>query len=170
MNAASDRTPEVRRPVAREVVVGFSPESVKAPFLLRCGALMIDYMIVIAIPVVGLLLSRLSGNDGARLLNDSLNNAGWLIAFVAALLNLILLPLFSGQTLGKILTGLRIVALDGSMPTLRAVAIRQTLGYALTILTVGAGFLLSVFGRRGRALHDYVAGTMVIYADRRVRK
>jgi uncharacterized RDD family membrane protein YckC len=170
MSAVSDRTAEVKRPQIREVVEGFSPAAVRAPFLLRCGAVAIDYIVIIGIPVIGLLLSRFAGNDGARLLNDWVNNAGWLIAFLVAVSNVIILPLFSGQSLGKIITGLRVVNMDGSTPSLGSMAIRQTAGYLFTLLTFGVGLIIACLNTNGRALHDYVAGTMVIYARRRVRR
>src|SRR5687767_9108738 len=111
MSAASGRPIETRipRPSRREIIVGFSPAEVKAPFLLRCGALTIDYIVFIAIPVIGLLVSRLSGNDGAKLLNDGLSSAGWVVAVLVGIVNIVLLPMFAGQSLGKIVTGLRIV-------------------------------------------------------------
>lgn len=170
MSAASDRTAEIKRPQVREIVEGFSPETVHAPFLLRCGAVAIDYIVVIGVPVIGLLLSRFSGNDGARLLNDWLNNAGWLIAFLIAVSNIVILPVFIGQSLGKIVTGLRVVHSDGTAPSIGAMALRQTVGYALTLLTFGLGFLLACLNVNGRALHDYLTGTMVIYGERRVRR
>lgn len=170
MSAVSDRPTQVNRPGTREVIVEFSPEAVRAPFLLRCGALIIDYIIVIAIPVIGLLLSRYSGNDGTKLLNEGLGNAGWLVAALVGLTNIVFLPMFSGQTIGKIVTGLRIVRIDGSAPTIGAIAFRQTGGYFLTLATAGIGFFISFFGSKGRALHDYLSGTVVIYADRRVRR
>lgn len=131
---------------------------------------MIDYIIVVAIPVIGLLLSRFAGNDGANLLNDGLNNAGWLIAVLVGITNLVLLPMFSGQTLGKIITGIRIVNIDGSTPSIGAIAIRQTVGYLVTLITLGAGFFISFFSGKGRTLHDLISGTVVIYADRRLRQ
>ena len=170
MSAVSDRTVQVGKPGAREVIVGFSPEAVKAPFLLRCGALIIDYIIVIAIPVIGLLLSRFSGNDGAKLLNEGLSSAGWLVAVLVGFTNIVFLPMFSGQTIGKIVTGLRIVRIDGTAPTIGSIAFRQTVGYFLTLMSLGLGFFVSFFSSKGRALHDYLSGTVVIYADRRVRR
>ncbi|HKP68263.1 MAG TPA: RDD family protein [Pyrinomonadaceae bacterium] len=170
MSAGSDRMVDVRRPGTREVIVGFSPEALKAPFLLRCGALTIDYIVVVAIPVIGLLVSRFSGNDGARLLNDGVNSAAWIIGVFVGIVNLVFLPMVSGQTLGKMLTGIRIVAMDGSAPHLGAIALRQTVGYLLVAVTLGLGYFISFFSRKGRALQDYVAGTVVIYADRRIRK
>jgi uncharacterized RDD family membrane protein YckC len=170
MSAVSESTAQIRKPAGREIVVGFSPEAVKAPFLLRCGALIIDYIIVVAIPVMGLLLSRFFGNDGTKLLNEGLSNAGWLVAILVGLTNMVFLPMFSGQTVGKILTSLRIVNIDGTAPTIGAVAFRQTGGYILTLVSLGIGFFISVFSSKGRALHDYLSGTIVIYADRRVRR
>ena len=170
MSAVSDRTADFKRPPVREVIVGFSAEAVRAPFLLRCGALTIDYILLVAIPVIGLLLSRFAGNDGARLLNDGLNNAGWMIAVLVGLSNIVLVPMFSGQTLGKIVTGLRIVNIDGTAPRLGAVALRQTVGYFLTLATLGLGFVVACSNKKGRALHDYIGGTVVIYADRKARR
>jgi uncharacterized RDD family membrane protein YckC len=44
---------------------------------------------------------------------------------------------------------------------LRALA-RHLLGYALTALTLGLGFLISAFDSKGRALHDLIAATVVV--------
>jgi uncharacterized RDD family membrane protein YckC len=170
MSAVSNPVAPVTKTGTKEVIVGFSPEALRAPFLLRCGALIIDYIIIIAIPVIGLLLSRFSGNDGSKLLNEGVSGASWLIAILVGITNLIFLPMFSGQTIGKIVTGLRIVRIDGSAPTIGSIALRQTAGYLLTLLTAGIGFFISFFGSKGRALHDYLSGTIVIYADRRVRR
>ena len=38
-----------------------------------------------------------------------------------------------------------------------------------TAASLGIGFFISFLSSKGRALHDYVAGTVVIYADKRVR-
>jgi uncharacterized RDD family membrane protein YckC len=170
MSAVSDRAVQVNNAGVREIVVGFSPEAVKAPFFLRCGALIIDYIIVIAIPVIGLLISRFTGNDGAKLLNEGTSGASWLVAALVGFTNIVFLPMFSGQTIGKIVTGLRIVRIDGTAPTIGAIAFRQTAGYLLTLATAGIGFILSVFSGKGRALHDYLSGTVVIYADRRINR
>lgn len=152
-----------------KIVVDFRPEDIKAPFFLRCGALLIDYVLIVSIPVIGLLLARLMGRDGPGLLNDSFSDTGWLIAFLLGLTNIVILPLFTGQTLGKMCTGLRIVSNDGTPASARRILLRQTLGYILTISSAGIGFLMSLLSSKSRALHDYIAGTVVIFADRRSR-
>lgn len=159
-----------RSPRNRELVVDFSPEDVKAPFLLRCGALMIDYIVVVLIPVISLLLSRIMGYDGAGLLNSELTGVGRIAALLLGLANFILLPILAGQTIGKILTGLRIVRMDGLPVSTWTMLFRQTTGYFFIAATLGIGFLVSAFSGNGRALHDYLAGTVVIYADKRPRR
>ena len=154
----------------REIIVAFSPERVKAPFLLRCGALLVDYLLIVAFPVIFLLLGRLTGEDGTMLLNSEWHTAGWLIGIMFAATDLVVLPAFSGQSIGKIAAGLRIVRIDGTAVPTGTMVLRQTVGYFLTLASLGIGFIVSVFSTKGRALHDYLAGTVVIYADRKVRK
>lgn len=154
----------------REVIVSFAPERLRAPFFLRCGALLLDYLLIIATPVIFLLLARLSGYDGVRLLGSEWNTTGWLIAVLIAAANLVLLPALTGQSVGKIAAGIRIVNLDGSPPAAGRILVRQTVGYLLAILSLGIGFLISAFNNKGRAVQDFIAGTVIIHADRNIRK
>ena len=167
METTSARRPAVRAE-RREVVLGFSPETVHAPFLLRCGALLVDYLIVILAPVLFLFAGRFFGEDGTALINGELNNAGWLIATVVAVADLILLPAVAGQSVGKMFTGIRIVNRDGTPAKVRRLVVRQTVGYFVTLLTLGFGFLFATLNRSGRSLHDLVAGTVVIRGRKQI--
>lgn len=154
-----------------EIVVNFDARLLKAPFLLRCGALLIDYILLISIPTVSLIIGRLlTGDDGRKLLSNEISNAGWLVAVLLALTNFIIFPLFTGQSIGKMLTGLRVVQKDGKTASLSHLLLRHLAGYPLTILTLGLGFLFSVFNSKGRALHDFLSGTIVIYGQRRPKE
>jgi uncharacterized RDD family membrane protein YckC len=73
-----------------------------------------------------------------------------------------------GRTLGKLLMGLTIVNVDGSYVTPAGIIRRNLLGYALTVLTFGVGFLISAVSKSGRALHDLIAGTIVVRGRRSV--
>jgi len=171
MNARVERAAPVRAVITEQIVVDFDAERLKAPFLLRCGALLIDYILLVSVPVVSLLLGRFFEYDGAKLLNSEVSNAGWLVLILIVLTNFVILPLFSGQTIGKILTGLRIVKTDGNAPSFSRLLVRHLIGYPLTVLSLGIGFLFSALNWRGRALHDFLAGTMVVYGrSRRERK
>lgn len=168
MESNLEKKSPVKRALRTErIVIDFDAERLKAPFLLRCGAFLIDYILLISIPVIGLLIARYTGDDGAKLLNSEINSTGWLIALLIGLTNFVIFPMFSGQTLGKFLTGLRVVNIDGDFPSFGKLLLRHSIGYFLTLLTGGLGFLFSVFNIKGRALHDLLAGTIVIYGQRK---
>lgn len=167
MKSEIKKIPVKRALRTEKVIVDFDAERLKAPFLLRCGAFLIDYILLVSIPVIGLLIARYSGDDGAKLLNSEINSTGWLIALLLGLTNFVIFPMFSGQTLGKLLTGLKVVDMEGDFPSFWKLLLRHSVGYFLTLLTGGLGFLLSVFNLKGRALHDFLAGTIVIYGQRK---
>jgi len=170
MSARVERAFPAKSTKPEQVVLNFDAARLKAPFLLRCGAILIDYILLVAVPVLSLLLGRYFEYDGAKLLNSEISNTGWLITVLIALTDFVILPLIVGQSVGKMLTGLRVVKSDGSPATLKNLCLRHLIGYPLTILTAGVGFFLSVFSSRGRALHDFIAGTVVIYGKREVVK
>ncbi|HEV7643595.1 MAG TPA: RDD family protein [Pyrinomonadaceae bacterium] len=165
MAVRTDRAVPARR--MEQVIVNFDAERVAAPFVLRCAALCVDYMVVVAIPVLILMIGRMMGNDGSKLLGGPLNTMGWLIAILVGLTNLIILPAVGGQSLGKALTGIRIVAMNGEAANFNQLLRRNILGYLLTVVTLFLGFIAAAFTPGGRALHDYIAGTVVIYAQKR---
>ena len=164
MALTADRA--VHRPSTREIIVEFSPESVRAPFALRCGAFLIDYILVMAIPVLGLLFDLMIGGEPAKVSNST----AWFIAFLLGISNLIIFPGLSGQTLGMLMCGLRIVRSNGREAPIGRVVIRNTVGFLATVLTLGLGFLIAAFTPSGRALHDYISGTLVVYGKKRVLK
>ena len=169
MSSRVERTVPVKRYKTERIIVDFDAERLKAPFLLRCGAILIDYILLICVPVISLLVGKSFNYDGSKLLNSEISNAGWLIMILLALTNFVIFPLFTGKSLGKMLTGLRIVKTDGNSPSLASLLIRHLIGYPLTVLTFGLGFLFSVFNRRGRALQDFLAGTVVVYGRRKIQ-
>ncbi len=153
----------------QEIIVNFDPYRLSAPFFLRCGAVLIDYILVLIVPVAMMLLGRYFGNDGAKLVAGGLNDTGWMLAVLVAIGNFVLLPVASGRSIGKIVTGLKIVTIDGRDAKPLKIVLRNLLGYSVTLLTLGLGFLVSALNSSGRSLHDYLFGTVVIYADRKYK-
>jgi uncharacterized RDD family membrane protein YckC len=149
----------------REIVRGFDPAKLRAPFLLRCGAIILDYIVFLLIPASSIIFGRLLGYDGRNLLDSEFTNAGWLFGSLLALSNVLILPMISGKSIGKMVTGLRIVTLEGRTPEFSRLLVRHLIGYPITIATFGLGFFVSVLNSRGRALHDLIAGTVVIYGE-----
>lgn len=170
MSARIERAVPAKALRPEPIIVDFDAEKLKAPFLLRCGAILIDYILLVSVPVISLLFGRFSEYDGAKLLNSEASNIGWLIVTLLVLTNFVILPLFSGQTIGKILTGLKIVKADGNAASFSRLLVRHLVGYPLTVLTFGIGFMLAVVNQKGRSLHDFLAGTVVVYGRRRTEK
>jgi uncharacterized RDD family membrane protein YckC len=170
MNANAEKNIAVKRVKPEQIVVDFDAERVRAPFLLRCGAFLMDYILLVCIPVIFLLLGRFYGVDGVKLLNSELSSTGWMIMLLLGLTNFVIFPMFSGQSIGKMLTGIRIVRKDGTPPTFVQLLIRHTIGYLLSALTLGLGFLFSALNQKGRALQDLVSGTVVIYGKQKVAR
>jgi len=131
------------------------------PFALRCGALLIDYILLVSLVVLGTLFSRLLGGGG-RAAGTSAETAAVALAVVVALLNFGLLPGLTGLTLGKWAAGLRIQRVDGGNPGIGRVLLRHFVGYPLSLVTLGLGFLLAAATVHGRGLHDMIAGTVVV--------
>ncbi len=150
-------------PPRSEKVVDFSPIELQAPFLLRLGAMIIDYMLLMILPVLGLFSGKVIGD--LEIVSD---RTLWLFSALLFFGNIVVLPLLAGRSFGKMLTGLRIVNKDGTRPEWRWILFRQTVGLLVSALTLGLGFLLSVVNGRGRALHDLLAGTVVIHGHRRI--
>ena len=87
-------------------------ERLRAPFSLRCGALLIDYIILVSILAFSTIVARMFGG-GLRSSGDSAENMGLIIALSVALLNFVVLTAWRGRSLGKWATGLRIMRTDG---------------------------------------------------------
>ena len=81
-------------------------------------------------------------------------NGGYLVAFTAG-----------GQTLGKMVAGIRVVQseTDGSLDLGRAFL--RTLMWVVLAVPAGLGFLSALFSRDHRGLHDRFAGTRVVRAS-----
>jgi uncharacterized RDD family membrane protein YckC len=69
----------------------------------------------------------------------------------------------SGRTFGMMVLGIRVVRADG-MPAEPHRGVVRALVFPLSFLLFGLGFLGILVQREHRALHDLIAGTVVIYA------
>ena len=158
MAAATSPSVSTGRPTVGVKIIDFVPEQLKAPFELRCAALSLDYILLLAFPAAWLAIGKVFGDPGSVGLGTMI----WLIGIVVFLFNFLVMPLFRGQTIGKMLTGLTILKIDGSDIGFSTVLRRNVIGYLATLLTLGIGFLIAAVNPSGRALHDFFAGTVVI--------
>jgi uncharacterized RDD family membrane protein YckC len=80
--------------------------------------------------------------------------------FLFAALYVIVLHALEGQTIGKLLAGVRVVGLDGTPPPLGASVLRF-FAYGASLVPFGMGFVMAGLRSDRRALHDLLAGTRV---------
>jgi uncharacterized RDD family membrane protein YckC len=153
MASAAKATISTERAPVAETIVGFSAEELRAPFMLRCAAMSIDYLLLIILPAAWLMISGSPTGIGT---------AVWTIAISVFVANFLILPLLTGRSLGKFLTGLTIVNTDGTKIGVIRLLMRNTVGYLITVGTGGLGFVVAAFSRSGRSLHDILTGTVVI--------
>ena len=149
------------RSQARSRAARHGGQRLRAPFPLRCGALLIDYIALVSLIVLGTLVARMLGG-GARAAGNSAETAGILLAIFMAIVNLVVIPGFTGFTLGKWATGLRIEKNDGGELGIGRALLRHFVGYPLSFALLGLGFLLAAVSVHGRGLHDIIAGTIVV--------
>jgi uncharacterized RDD family membrane protein YckC/type II secretory pathway pseudopilin PulG len=68
-------------------------------------------------------------------------------------------------TLGKRLVGIMVMSTKGPALTLGQIIVRETVGKLLSTLTLFVGYLMAGVTAQKQALHDKMAGTVVIYKD-----
>ena len=105
----------------------------------------------------------LSGNPDA-LNNQPTTSFKWEMIFELAVLavTIIFWEKWSGTTPGKRLVGIKIVDAKTLKNISNKQAIIRSLGYIPSTLLLGAGFLMVLFRKDKRALHDLLADTIVI--------
>ncbi|MDO8757037.1 MAG: RDD family protein [Elusimicrobiota bacterium] len=87
-------------------------------------------------------------------------------AWVTSIFGYQLLGNLTGGTIGKRLLGLRVVARDGGPPGFFRSLIRAAL-WLVGSTACNFGFLVALFNRENRTLHDYASGTVVVEAYRK---
>ncbi len=88
----------------------------------------------------------------------------YLIAITTMLSYFTLLHSYHGQTIGKFLFRLQVVAADESPVTVAQALLRST-GGVLALLCVGFGYLMALFDPQQRGWNDRLAGTRVIVVE-----
>jgi len=130
----------------------------------RAFALVVDLSVLLLIDVVVVYLTM--EICGITIADLSIVPKGPLLAFLL-LQNLGYLVVFTvgGQTLGKMATGIRVVAVDDDAAVDVGRALKRTLAWLVLLVPAGLGFISAVFGRHHRGLHDRFAGTRVVRAS-----
>ena len=81
---------------------------------------------------------------------------------VSAVYNVVLMRLFNGQTLGKMVFGMRVVKKNGRRISVLDALLRNVLGYMISQMFFMLGYLWAFADRENQAWHDKMAGTLVV--------
>lgn len=161
MIPAKAQEAQVTRPREQPRSIRHGYQRQRAPFALRCGAILIDYLIIAAILAFSTLIARMFGG-GARSAGNSSELIGIIAAVTVAIFNLGVLAGVAGYTIGKWATGLRLERKDGGDLGIGRAFLRHFVGYPLSLIFFGLGFAIAAFSTRGRTLHDLIAGSLVV--------
>ena len=148
-----------------------APPAQYAGFWRRTGAWAIDGVITIGIASIStylvffvFLIPQVAANVGFDPFLGALLIRG-LVPLVAAYSYYVLLTGLTGQTVGKIAVGIRVVDKSGKKPGLARAALREVLGKPLSGICLLLGFVWVAWDHQKRAWHDLIAGTRVIRGE-----
>jgi uncharacterized RDD family membrane protein YckC len=130
-----------------------------AGFWIRAVALVIDLVIVGFVKLsLDLMVGRRFGAEVEQAWSFQTTIMLFTLLFTAAYTTL--LHTWLGQTVGKSVVGVRVVAVDGRGLD-GGPAFLRYLGYYASIATFGFGYVMAALRRDKRALHDLIAGSRV---------
>ncbi|BAU28765.1 putative RDD family membrane protein YckC [Aneurinibacillus soli] len=130
----------------------------RAGLLVRIGALILD-AIIIGIPLL-IIEYVITGQT-----KDT-----WLSDVCQMTYSLALPVIWNGYTVGKRIVGIRIVKVNGENVGIGNMIMRDIVSALVYFLTLGIGFIVSAFmiafREDTRSIHDFIAGTCVVYAEK----
>ncbi|HEV8585991.1 MAG TPA: RDD family protein [Methylomirabilota bacterium] len=124
-----------------------------AGFWIRLVAFVIDLGVVLLAQFVLTLAAMLRWGGSA----DASGAAFFTVVFALAYPTV--LHTITGQTLGKLVTRVRVVAVDGGLLPLGAALLRAVASWVALVATLGIGHIIGGLRKDKRALHDLVAGS-----------
>lgn len=132
----------------------------EAGFWIRLGATLLDGIIV-GIPLI--LIVQLFTGDWRSY--ENLSN------FLSGLYSLLLPVIWNGYTIGKKICTIQIRKVNDDLPPgLGTMLLRNLVGGLVYGLTLGIGVIVSAFmvalREDKRSIHDFIAGTVVVYDGR----
>jgi uncharacterized RDD family membrane protein YckC len=143
----------------------------KASFFSRFIAWLVDFFAISVIAfLLGLLVGGLFGivrsSDGF-FLSALFGTLGVIVVFAILILQFLYFGYYwnrSGQSIGMKLTGIKVVRQDGSLMSYVRAALRGTVGYWISNLIFGLGYIWAAFDSEKEAWHDKIFDTWVIEA------
>lgn len=142
-----------------------------ASFWVRLQAQLIDWQIFLLI--INLLLYLIfSGQSGLDIILPRLAIILYLnffvISFISYLYQIIMVNKFGG-TVGKLISGIRVIFENGKFLNFKQSIFRYLVGYFVSGLLFGLGFLWIFRDLKNQGWHDQISATFVVYYNRNLR-
>ena len=129
-------------------------------FWRRAGASLIDTILILL--VTSPILFALYGDNYYTSQNILHGPADFIISYLFPAIASIAFWVYKSATPGKMVLGLKIVDAESAGPCSTGQLIGRYLGYYVSILVVGLGFIWVAFDKRKQGWHDKLAGTLVV--------
>lgn len=134
-----------------------------AGFWMRFWAYLLDLIVIGS-------LERLIINPFFRLINQPLLEENWFAPVTIATAVLfyayfVLMTKFFGQTLGKMVLGIKVVDIEGKELTWGTVIFREWVGRFISITIFFIGYVIIAFLSKKQGLHDLVVDTTVVHLN-----
>lgn len=132
-----------------------------AGFWIRFWAYTVDVLILASI---GMLLIK----PIFRLFSLELNDSAWyapltLISATLFYAYFVVMTKLCNQTVGKMIFGIRVISIDGKKLKWSTVLFREWVGRLISVLPLNIPYLAVAFTPKKRAIHDFIADTLVIH-------
>ncbi len=82
---------------------------------------------------------------------------------ILSILYYIVLTVYGGQTLGKMIVGIQVIRADQQPNRWGHIIVRELIGKLVSALILFIGYLMVAFDPKKRALHDRMCGTLVVW-------
>ena len=163
METPSNTAFTVPQPRSESPFVNKIPVKVSLPasLRLRASAFLMDYILTLLILGVAISLGMICKGAFPTIAN-LLVNLGYLAALGFMFWNWGYRCVQEGQSIGQRLVGIKIVRTDGLSLGYRTIALRHLIGYPVSLLCGGLGFLWMVIDPKQRGWHDKLAGTLIV--------
>ena len=125
-----------------------------AGFGIRFAALIIDAVVLGVVVAILSLVNITSITDPSA--------SGTIIQTLISFAYYIIFTATTGQTLGKMALGIRVVDANGGKLTIGKVILRETVGKFVSFVTLFIGFIIVRFDAMNQGFHDKIAASYVI--------
>lgn len=128
---------------------------------LRAAAFLIDYILTLLILGVAISFAMIFKGIFPAVATWIMN-LGYLATLGFIVWNWGYLNVRDGQRIGQRLVGIKTICANGAALSYRTILLRHLLGYPLSLLCAGLGFVWIIFDSKQRGWHDRLAGTLIV--------